>query len=94
MDHVLDPALPGPDIGGDLLEAPPFVDRRDPLVCLGDIPDQDVIKLGRRLSEQKPGFDTAPPQFDRMGQVQNLRLQAFGSKVDRRREGRGLDSHG
>ena len=94
MDHVLDPALRGAGIGGDLLEAPPFLDGRHPRIRPGDIADQGMIELARRLAEHQPGFDAAPPQPEGMGQVKLLRLQSIGGKPESRREGRGVESDG
>jgi hypothetical protein len=61
MDHVLDPALGGAGIGGDLLEAPPFLYGGHPFIRPGDIADQGMIELSRRLAEHQPGLDAATP---------------------------------
>ena len=94
MDHVLDPALRGAGIGGDLLEASTRLDGRHPFIRPGDIADQGMIELASRLAEHQPGFDAAPAELDGIGQMKLLRLQSFGRKPESRREGRGVESDG
>ena len=94
MDHVLDPALRGPGICGNLFEAPPLLDGSHPRVRPGDIPDQGMIKLACRLAEHQPGFDAAPAQPEGMGQMQMLRRQSIHGKPESCREGRGIEDHG
>ena len=60
----------------------------------GDIADQRMIKLARRLAEHQPGLDAAPTQPDGIGQMKLLGLQSIDGKSESRREGRGVESDG